>query len=165
MKRKFIINKSFSINSADDFRDYAHNIMKQAHGDEYSEETTNKVVDDLLNDNPNADYGELIGRLTSGFGQKNFASGSELVKSYKAYIKEQEDKLNDLKEKMKTDNSEVLKLKAEKAQIIIEQANNYIAMEELKTKYNEQMVQLDQKIGVSNLKLEKINARIKSLNK
>lgn len=163
MKRKFIINKSFSINSADDFRDYAHNIMKQAHGDEYSEETTNKVVDDLLNDNPNADYGELIGRLTSGFSQKSFAGGSELIKSYKAYIKEQEDKLNDLKEKMKTDNSEVLKLKAEKAQIIIEQANTYIAMEEIKMKYNEQMVQLDQKIGVSNLKLEKINARIKSL--
>lgn len=67
MKRKFIINKSFSINSADEFRDYAHNLMKNAHGDDYSEEVTNKVVDDLLDNNPGADYGELIGRLTSGF--------------------------------------------------------------------------------------------------
>lgn len=70
MKRKFIINKAFSINSDEDFRNYAHNLMKNAHGDEYSEDTTNKVVDDLIKNNPAADYGELIGRLVSGFGNK-----------------------------------------------------------------------------------------------
>jgi len=72
MKRTFRLNRSFSINSDSDFRNYAHNLMKNAHGDDYSEEETDKVVDDLLKDNPGADYGELIGRLTSGFGQKNF---------------------------------------------------------------------------------------------
>jgi len=67
-------DKKFSeIKSEDEFRKYAHTVMKQAHGDEYSEETTNKVVDDLIKDNPNADWGELIGRLTSGFGDKSFS--------------------------------------------------------------------------------------------
>lgn len=67
--------KSFSkITTEEEFREYAHNVMKKAHGDEYSEEVTNKVVDDLIKDNPDADYGELIGRLTSGFGDKSFAS-------------------------------------------------------------------------------------------
>jgi hypothetical protein len=69
-QRRFVINKSFSVNSDKEFREYAHNVMKNAHGDDYSEEVTNKVVDDLLKDNPTADYGELIGRLVSGFGEK-----------------------------------------------------------------------------------------------
>ena len=64
--RLFSDNK---ISTNEEFRDYAHNVMKQAHKDNYSEETTNKVVDDLLKNNPDADYGELVGRLTSGFGQ------------------------------------------------------------------------------------------------
>lgn len=64
--RLFSDNK---ISSDKEFRDYAHNVMKQAHKDNYSEETTDKVVDDLLKDNPDADYGELVGRLTSGFGK------------------------------------------------------------------------------------------------
>lgn len=57
------------IKSDDEFRKYAHTIMKEAHGDNYSEDITNKVVDDLLDDNPNSDYGELVGRLTSGLGE------------------------------------------------------------------------------------------------
>lgn len=64
------MSRSFSeIKSDDEFRKYAHNVMKEAHGDEYSEEITNKVVDDLLKNNKGADYGELIGRLTSGLGE------------------------------------------------------------------------------------------------
>jgi len=64
-------SKKFSnneITTEEEFREYAHNVMKNAHGDNYSEEVTNKVVDDLIKDNPDADYGELIGRLTSGLG-------------------------------------------------------------------------------------------------
>lgn len=64
--RLFSDNK---ISSDGEFRDYAHNVMKQAHKDNYSKEITDKVVDDLLKNNPDADYGELVGRLTSGFGQ------------------------------------------------------------------------------------------------
>jgi hypothetical protein len=93
MKRKFIINKAFSINSDEDFRNYAHNLMKNAHGDEYSKEVTDKVVDDLLKDNSNADYGELIGRLTSGFGEKSFGyiDGNYTNSKIKQLEKEYED--------------------------------------------------------------------------
>lgn len=67
--------KTFSeITTPEEFREYAHNVMKNAHGDNYSEEVTDKVVDDLLKDNPGANYGELIGRLNSGFGDKSFAA-------------------------------------------------------------------------------------------
>ena len=72
--KKFSESKNFSkITTEDEFREYAHKVMKEAHGDKYSEEVTNKVVDDLIKNNPDADYGELIGRLTSGFGDKSFA--------------------------------------------------------------------------------------------
>lgn len=69
VRKAFKLFSENKITSDDEFREYAHNVMKQAHGDNYSEETTDKVVDDLLNDNPDADYGELVGRLTSGFGK------------------------------------------------------------------------------------------------
>lgn len=56
-----------------EFRDYAHNLMKKAHKDNYSKEKTDKVVDDLLAKHEGKDYGELIGRLRSGLGTKSFA--------------------------------------------------------------------------------------------
>lgn len=65
-QRKFSESK---ITSEEEFREYAHKVMRNAHGNDYSEETTNKVVDDLIKDNPDADFGELIGRLTSGLGK------------------------------------------------------------------------------------------------
>jgi hypothetical protein len=65
-KIKMLKLKRFSvIKSDDEFRSYAHATMKESFGDEYSEELTNKVVDDLLADNKDANYGELIGRLNS----------------------------------------------------------------------------------------------------
>jgi hypothetical protein len=64
------VNKSFSeITSDEAFREYAHKIMKSAHGEDYSEEYTDEIVDELLKNNKGSDYGELIGRLTSGLGQ------------------------------------------------------------------------------------------------
>lgn len=68
-RKSFRLFSDNKISSDEEFRDYAHNVMEQAHKDNYSEEVTNKVVDDLLKNNPDADYGELVGRLTSGFGQ------------------------------------------------------------------------------------------------
>lgn len=65
---EFSKTKRFSeITSDEAFRKYAHAVMENAHGDNYSEEITNKVVDDLLA-TPHESYGELIGRLTSGLG-------------------------------------------------------------------------------------------------
>jgi hypothetical protein len=68
--------KSEEIKSESEFRAYAHKLMKNAHGDNYSEEKTNKVVDDLISNNKDADFGELIGRLKSGLGNKNFSETS-----------------------------------------------------------------------------------------
>lgn len=69
-KVHYMSQKDYSeITSDEEFRKYAHNVMKEAHGDEYSEEVTNKVVDELLKNNKGAEYGELIGRLTSGLGE------------------------------------------------------------------------------------------------
>lgn len=65
------------INTNAAFRSYAHNLMKKAHGENYSKDITDKVVDDLLKNNPDAEMGELIGRLTSGLGNKNFSDFSE----------------------------------------------------------------------------------------
>jgi hypothetical protein len=70
--KRVSLSKSFSkINSDEDFRKYAHTIMKNAHKNKYIKELTDKVVDDLLEKYPNASYGELIGRLTSGLGNKS----------------------------------------------------------------------------------------------
>lgn len=68
-----INNKTFSDKkekvNPNEFRNYAHNLMKQAHGDNYSEEKTNQVVDGLLKDHPDATFGELVGRIKSGLGK------------------------------------------------------------------------------------------------
>jgi hypothetical protein len=73
MKKVIVLNRQtrrFSeITSDEQFREYAHNLMKEAHKENYDEEKTNKVVDDLLKDNKDANYGELIGRLRSGLGK------------------------------------------------------------------------------------------------
>lgn len=159
MKRKFIINKTFSINSAEDFRDYAHTIMKQAHGDEYSEETTNKVVDDLLNDNPNADYGELIGRLTSGFGQKSFAS-SDLLKSYRENLAKREDKLKQLQKDLGSSRDPKDMARVDKARLQVLEAKYYIELEELKDKYEQQRNEISNKIIGLNLEFEKVNKKL-----
>lgn len=69
--KKFSRSKLFSeITTDEQFRDYAHTVMKNAHGSNYSEGVTNKVVDDLL-ESDHESYGELVGRLTSGLGNSN----------------------------------------------------------------------------------------------
>lgn len=61
------------ITSDEEFRSYAHNLMKEAHKDNYSKEVTDKIVTDLLTDKGKASYGELIGRLKSGLGNKKYS--------------------------------------------------------------------------------------------
>jgi len=66
--------KYFSVNSDEEFRSYAHNLMKEAHKDNYSESKTNEVVDGILKDRKEGeDYGNLIGKLKSGLGNKSYA--------------------------------------------------------------------------------------------
>lgn len=86
--------KTFSeIKSDDDFRDYAHKVMKAAHGDNYSEEVTDKVVDDLLKNNKSSSYGELIGRLTSNFSKTSAFSSVDSLIDKSAKLKSRIDSL------------------------------------------------------------------------
>lgn len=69
VKRVSSLKRFSKIKSDDEFRKYAHIVMKNAHKDSYSKELTDKVVDDLLKKYRGSSYGELIGRLTSGLGR------------------------------------------------------------------------------------------------
>jgi hypothetical protein len=51
------------------FREYAENVLKQAHGDDYDEKIAKKVIDGLIAKvGKDGDWGQAIGRLTSGLG-------------------------------------------------------------------------------------------------
>lgn len=51
------------------FREYAENVLKQAHGDDYDEKIANKVINGLIDKvGKDGDWGQAIGRLTSGLG-------------------------------------------------------------------------------------------------
>lgn len=50
------------------FREYAENVLKKAHGDDYDEEIGNKVIDGIIAKVKDDNWGEAIGRLTSGLG-------------------------------------------------------------------------------------------------
>jgi hypothetical protein len=51
------------------FREYAENVLKQAHGDDYDEKIANKVIDGIVSKvGKDGDWGQAIGRLTSGLG-------------------------------------------------------------------------------------------------
>lgn len=75
------VNRTFSagdIENDQQFRSYAHNIMMQAHGENYSEEKTNKVVDGILRDHKKGrNYGELVGILKKSLGSKNKSFSDE----------------------------------------------------------------------------------------
>lgn len=50
------------------FREYAENVLKKAHGDDYDEKIGNKVIDGIISKTKDDDWGSAIGRLTSGLG-------------------------------------------------------------------------------------------------
>ena len=50
------------------FREYAENVLKRAHGDDYDEKIGNKVIDGIISKVKDDNWGEAIGRLTSGLG-------------------------------------------------------------------------------------------------
>lgn len=63
---------SETIDSEEDFRDYAENKFKEVFGDDLDEDRMNKVINGLLNDNKDlvddGNWGELIGKLNKSFG-------------------------------------------------------------------------------------------------
>lgn len=56
------------IKSADDFKEYATTVLKQAHGDDFNKETADKLVSDLV-DKHGDDYGAMQGALTAGLSE------------------------------------------------------------------------------------------------
>lgn len=62
------------INEADvkdekSFREYAESVLKKAHEDDYDEEIANKVIDGIISKVKDDNWGEAVGRLTSGLGK------------------------------------------------------------------------------------------------
>lgn len=71
---KIFSNVLFSdITTNEQFRDYAHNLMKKAHGDNYSEAKTDKVVDGLLAVKGEG-YGAKIGKLKASLGNRKYSN-------------------------------------------------------------------------------------------
>ena len=56
------------IKSDEQFREYAMNILKKAHPDDFDEETAEKTIEDILSDH-NGDYGAAIGALNNGLSK------------------------------------------------------------------------------------------------
>jgi hypothetical protein len=50
------------------FREYATNLLKTAHPDDFDEKIANKVIDGIISKVEDDNWGEAIGRLTSGLG-------------------------------------------------------------------------------------------------
>jgi len=50
------------------FREYATNLLKTAHPDDFDEKIANKVIDGIIAKVEDDNWGEAIGRLTSGLG-------------------------------------------------------------------------------------------------
>lgn len=51
------------------FREYAINVLKQAHGDDFDQSIADKVIDGIVSKvGKDGDWGQAIGRLTSGLG-------------------------------------------------------------------------------------------------
>lgn len=70
------LKKNSSVKEADQevkdeksFREYAENVLKKAHGDDYDADIAKKVIDGIISKvGKDGDWGQAIGRLTSGLG-------------------------------------------------------------------------------------------------
>lgn len=61
------------IKSEKEFRDYATNMCKEAHGDDFDEDKCKEAIDGFLNDNKELvekeEWGELVGMWNKGFAK------------------------------------------------------------------------------------------------
>ena len=62
------MNESAKITSDEEFEEYAMNILKKAHPDDFNEEEAKKTIEDILKDH-NGDYGAAIGALNNGLSK------------------------------------------------------------------------------------------------
>tara|TARA_B110000503_G_scaffold142671_1_gene240290 strand:- start:117 stop:731 length:615 start_codon:yes stop_codon:yes gene_type:complete len=62
-----IINEK-DVTDEKSFRAYAESVLKKAHPDDYDEKIANKVIDGIASKVKDDNWGEAVGRLTSGLG-------------------------------------------------------------------------------------------------
>ena len=63
------INEEEKVKDEKSFREYAESVLKKAHGDKYDEKIANKVIDGIVSKvGQDGNWGEAVGRLTSGLG-------------------------------------------------------------------------------------------------
>lgn len=66
---KIAIEEGEDVKDEKSFREYAESVLKKAHGDKYDEEIGKKVIDGIISKVKDNNWGEAIGRLTSGLGK------------------------------------------------------------------------------------------------
>ena len=66
------VNEAFineeDITSDEQFKEYGKEVLKNAHGEDYDEETANDTLQGILDDS-DGDYGEAVGKLQSSLGE------------------------------------------------------------------------------------------------
>jgi DNA repair photolyase len=69
LKKKSVNEKDDEVKDEKSFKEYAENVLKKAHGDDYDQDIADKVINGIISKmGDSKDWGQAIGRLTSGLG-------------------------------------------------------------------------------------------------
>jgi len=69
LKKKSVNEKDDEVKDEKSFKEYAKNVLKKAHGDDYDQDIADKVINGIISKmGDSKDWGQAIGRLTSGLG-------------------------------------------------------------------------------------------------
>lgn len=68
-KKSSKVEEAEEIKDEKAFREYALNVLKQAHPDDFDQKIADKVINDLASKVKDNDWGAAVGRLTSGLGK------------------------------------------------------------------------------------------------
>jgi hypothetical protein len=115
---RIFTNVIFSeIKSPEQFRDYAHNLMANAHKSNYNPKITDKVANGILRNSK--DYGEAVGKLKSSL--KHYSDFNDMIRSFADADKpnddsddqDSEDKIKEEEEELKRKAAELEKRKTD----------------------------------------------------
>lgn len=63
------VNEEDKVTDEKTFREYALEVLKTAHKDDFDQKIADKVINDLAKEVKDNDWGAAVGRLTSGLGK------------------------------------------------------------------------------------------------
>lgn len=107
---RIFTNVIFSeIKSPEQFKDYAHNLMANAHKDHYDPKKTDKVASGILKNSK--DYGEAVGKLKSSL--KHYSDFNDIIKSFADTDKSDDQSDDDSEDKIKEEEEELKRKAAE----------------------------------------------------